>query len=192
MIERYTTAEMGELFNDVNRMQTWLDVEVAVVKALSAGVISEADAKTVEQTQPVVDVNFVQKVLEREAITHHDVAAFVDVVQSEMGNEASRFVHYGLTSSDVVDTAQSIILSKAMDLILSQAKNLDVALLECANQYRETIMVGRTHGIHAEPTTFGTKVALWLLQIRRDLVRLQDAKKAITGWKTFWSCRNFF
>ena len=107
MIERYTTAEMGELFNDVNRMQTWLDVEVAVVKALSgSGVISEADAKTVEQTQPVVDVNFVQKVLEREAITHHDVAAFVDVVQSEMGNEASRFVHYGLTYSDVVDTAQ--------------------------------------------------------------------------------------
>jgi adenylosuccinate lyase len=180
MIERYTTAEMGELFNDVNRMQTWLDVEVAVVKALSgSGVISEADAKTVEETQPTIDTSFVQKVLEREAITHHDVAAFVDVVQSEMGNDASRFVHYGLTSSDVVDTAQSLILSKAMNLILDQAKMLDAALLECANQYRETIMVGRTHGIHAEPTTFGTKVALWLLQVRRDIVRLQDAKTAI-------------
>lgn len=184
MIERYTTAEMGELFNDVNRMQTWLDVEVAVVKALSdSGVISAEDAKMVEQTQPVIDQSFVGKVLEREAITHHDVAAFVDVVQSEMGNSASRFVHYGLTSSDVVDTAQSIILSKAMDLVLDQVGKLDSALLECANQYRETIMVGRTHGIHAEPTTFGTKVALWLLQVRRDFVRLKDAQKAISVGK---------
>lgn len=180
MIERYTTTEMGELFNDVNRMSTWLDVEVAVVRALAnAGVIDSADANTVEQTRPIVDEEFVNRVKEREAITHHDVAAFVDTVQSIMANDSARFVHYGLTSSDVVDTAQCVVLVQAMDLILSEVTKLESVLLKQANTYRDTIMVGRTHGIHAEPTTFGTKVALWLLQIKRDIERLRDARQAI-------------
>lgn len=180
MIERYTTEEMGALFNDVTRMSTWLDVEVAVVRALAdSGMIDAKDAETVENTRPTIDADFVVRVQEREAITHHDVAAFVDTVQSTMGNDSARYVHYGLTSSDVVDTAQCITLVKAMDLILNEVKDLDAALLMQANAYRDTIMVGRTHGIHAEPTTFGTKVALWLLQVRRDVVRLKDAREAI-------------
>ncbi len=180
MIERYTTEEMGALFNDVTRMSAWLDVEVAVVRALAdSGVIEAKDADIVEKTRPVIDEDFVARVEEREAITHHDVAAFVDTVQSTMGNDSARYVHYGLTSSDVVDTAQCITLVKAMDVILNEVKDLDAALLAQANEYRDTIMVGRTHGIHAEPTTFGTKVALWLLQVRRDVVRLNDAREAI-------------
>ena len=180
MIERYTTEEMGALFNDVSRMATWLDVEVAVVRALAnAGVIDSVDANIVEATQPTIDEAFVEQVLEREAITHHDVAAFVDTVQSSMGNDSARFIHYGLTSSDVVDTAQCVTLVKAMDIILAEVEKLDTALLAQANQYRDAIMVGRTHGIHAEPTTFGTKVALWLLQIRRDTTRLREAREVI-------------
>lgn len=180
MIERYTTSEMGELFNDVNRMATWLDVEVAVVRALAnAGAIDSVDANIVEATRPTIDEAFVERVKEREEITHHDVAAFVDTVQSTMANDSARFIHYGLTSSDVVDTAQCVILVQAMDLILDEVAKLDAALLDQANTYRDAIMVGRTHGIHAEPTTFGTKLALWLLQIRRDVVRLRDAREAI-------------
>lgn len=180
MIERYTTQEMGALFNDVNRMATWLDVEVAVVRALAnSGAIDSVDANIVEATRPTIDEAFVARVSEREAITHHDVAAFVDTVQSTMGNDSARFIHYGLTSSDVVDTAQCVILVRAMDLILDEVKKLDAALLTQANQYKNAIMVGRTHGIHAEPTTFGTKVALWLLQVRRDITRLEQAREAI-------------
>lgn len=175
---------MRALFNDVSRFTVWLDVEVAVVQALSkAGVVAQSDADEVLKTRPTIDEAFVERVKEREAITHHDVAAFVDVVQSTMDNEAARFVHYGLTSSDVVDTAQSIVLVRAMDLVLDEVAKLDTALFEQANTYRETIMVGRTHGIHAEPTTFGTKVALWLLQVRRDIVRLRDARNAIAVGK---------
>lgn len=184
MIDRYTTKEMGEIFNDVSRMQTWLDVEVAVVKALSNhGVIDAKDAEIVEQTQPKIDEDFVRRVKEREAEIHHDVAAFVDTVQSDMGNESARYVHYGLTSSDIVDTAQSVILKNALSLVIKETQLLDSALFECANKYRDSIMVGRTHGIHAEPTTFGTKVALWLLQLRRDQKRLDDALKNIAVGK---------
>ncbi|MFN8015797.1 MAG: adenylosuccinate lyase [Acidimicrobiia bacterium] len=180
MIDRYCTKEMKALFNDVSRMSTWLDVEVSVVKALADyGVIDQSIASEVEKTRPVIDENFVERVSEREAITHHDVAAFVDTVQADMNNESARYVHYGLTSSDVVDTAQCVMLVKAMNLILDEVKVLDSALLDCANKYRDSIMVGRTHGIHAEPTTFGTKVALWLLQLRRDTERLLDAKESI-------------
>jgi adenylosuccinate lyase len=180
MIERYTTEEMGALFNDVSRMSTWLDVEIAVVRALAnAGVVASSDADEVEKSRPTIDEAFVAKVNEREQITHHDVAAFVDVVQSTMGNDSARYVHYGLTSSDVVDTAQCLTLVRAMDLICAEAEKLDAALEEQAVKYRESIMVGRTHGIHAEPTTFGTKVALWLLQVRRDRERLDHAREAI-------------
>lgn len=184
MIERYTTPELGQLFSDVSRMSTWLDVEVAVADALSeVGKISLDDIKTIHDTRPIIDEDFVDNVLEREAITHHDVAAFVDTVQAKMGNDAARYIHYGLTSSDVVDTALSLLLKQAMTIIIQETKELDSALLVIANEYRHTYMVGRTHGIHAEPTTFGTKVALWLLQLRRDQQRLQDALTAISVGK---------
>lgn len=184
MIPRYTTQEMGDLFNDVSKMQTWLDVEVAVVKALaSSGVIDSVDANIVEASAPTVDEKFVEAVKEREEITHHDVAAFVDIVQSTMGNDSARYIHYGLTSSDVVDTAQCVLLKTALEIILAEVEQLDSSLLNCANTYRETIMVGRTHGIHAEPTTFGTKVALWLLQLRRDKQRIVQAREQIAVGK---------
>ena len=184
VIERYTTPELGAIFSDVSRMSTWLDVEVAVADALSAvGKVSKEDIETIHKTRPTIDQNFVNDVLEREAITHHDVAAFVDTVQSKMGNDAARYIHYGLTSSDVVDTALSVLLKRSMIIILEETEKLDEALLTIANEYRHTYMVGRTHGIHAEPTTFGTKVALWLLQLRRDKVRLEDALEMISVGK---------
>lgn len=180
MIDRYLTPEMKELFSDVNRMDTWLDVEIEVVNALGvAGVIDSKDAEVVSKLRPIIDEDFVRKVCDREEITHHDVAAFVDVVQSSISNDSARYVHYGLTSSDVVDTAQCIILVKAMDTIISEVEKLDAALLKTATLYKDAIMVGRTHGIHAEPTTFGTKVALWLLQLRRDEQRLKLARDAV-------------
>ena len=184
MIDRYTTPELGKLFSDVSRMSTWLDVEVAVADALGeVGKISAADIKTIHDTRPVIDEAFVEDVLEREAITHHDVAAFVDTVQAKMGNDAARYIHYGLTSSDVVDTALSLLLKQALEIIIKESDELDAALLERANEHRHTYMVGRTHGIHAEPTTFGTKVALWLLQLRRDRKRLDDALETISVGK---------
>ena len=134
VIERYTTPELGAIFSDVSRMSTWLDVEVAVADALSAvGKVSKEDIETIHKTRPTIDQNFVNDVLEREAITHHDGAAFVDTVQSKMGNDAARYIHYGLTSSDVVDTALSVLLKRSMIIILEEAEKLDEALLTIAN-----------------------------------------------------------
>ena len=141
------------------------------------------DAERCRAKAPVVDAAFVQAVSEREAITDHDVAAFVDVVQAAIGQPAGAWIHYGLTSSDVVDTAWCWVLRDAADLLIDAASAMLATLIDLARTHRDTVMIGRTHGIHAEPTTFGAKVALWALQVDRDRDRLRAARRAIAVCK---------
>ena len=184
MIPRYSLPEMAALFTDEARFQTWLDVEVLAVEAWAAlGVIPEVDAKELRVRAPLVDADFVIEVQEREAVTDHDVAAFVDVVQLRTGPPAGNWVHYGLTSSDVVDTALSLTLTRAADLLIAASGELVTALKRRALEFRDTPMAGRTHGIHAEPTTFGAKLALWCLQAERDRQRLRRARDAVAVGK---------
>ena len=184
MIPRYSLPEMAALFTDEARFQTWLDVEVLAVEAwASIGVIPEVDAKELRERAPQVDADFVTEVQEREAVTDHDVAAFVDVVQFRAGPPSGNWVHFGLTSSDVVDTALSLTLTRAADLLITASGELVAALKRRALEFRDTAMAGRTHGIHAEPTTFGAKLALWCLQADRDRQRLRRVRDAVAVGK---------
>ncbi len=180
MITRYTLPEMGALFTDEARLAAWLEVEILAVEGWAeVGVIPTADAAVI-RSRASFDV---QAVAEREAITNHDVAAFVDIVQDAVGQPAGAWVHYGLTSSDVVDTALAWTLTKACDVLSERLQGLFQALVARAQEHANTAMVGRTHGIHAEPTTFGNAVALWALQVQRDIARLQAARAGIAVGK---------
>jgi adenylosuccinate lyase len=130
-----------------------------------------------------VDAGFVERVLAREQVTDHDVAAFVDVVQDAIGPPAGAWIHYGLTSSDVVDTALAWMLRDAVDLLLEASDEFVATLKRLALAHRDTVMIGRTHGVHAEPTTFGAKVALWCLQADRDRQRLRRARDVVAVCK---------
>jgi adenylosuccinate lyase len=180
LIPRYALPEMAELFTDEARLATWLEVELLAVEAWAKlGVVPAADAATIRD-RASVDAAAVE---ERELVTDHDVAAFVDVVQERVGQPAGAWVHHGLTSSDVVDTALSVTLVQACDKVLDVAANLESVITARAREFRSTPMVGRTHGIHAEPTTFGAKLALWALQVRRDRERLRRARDAVAVGK---------
>ena len=184
MIPRYSTPEMDAVWSDPARFGRWLEVELLATEAhAQTGLVPVADAAACRDRAPVTDDAFVQAVLEREAVTDHDVAAFVDVVQAAIGPPASSWVHYGLTSSDVVDTALCWALRDAADLLLDAATELLQVLVELARRHRDTVMIGRTHGIHAEPTTFGAKVALWALQLDRDRERLRAARRNVSVMK---------
>lgn len=184
MIPRYSMPEMAALFTDEARFARWLEVEILASEAWAlAGVVPKEDAKAIRDRAPKVDAHFVEQVDERERITDHDVAAFVDVVQEAVGAPAGKWVHYGLTSSDVVDTALSMGLAAAADLLIEACTVLVDVLKARALEFRSTPMVGRTHGIHAEPTTFGAKLALWCLQVDRDRERLRRARGAIAVGK---------
>jgi adenylosuccinate lyase len=180
VIPRYSLPEIADLFTDEARFTAWLEVEVlAVVAWARIGVIPEADARAIRE-RASFDTEAVH---ERERITDHDVAAFVDVVQASVGPPAGVWVHYGLTSSDVVDTALSLQLVRAADRIAVVLAGLESAIATRAREFRDTPMVGRTHGIHAEPTTFGNKLALWAMQVRRDRERLRRARDVIAVGK---------
>ena len=184
MIGRYTLPEIGEVFTDRSRMEAWLEVEILTVEALAAlGRVPAADAAFVRANRPAVDDEFVAAVDERERVTNHDLAAFVDVVQARVGKPAGNWVHYGLTSSDVVDTALSVLLRRAGEAILCQLAGAIEAVGTRAVEFRNTIMAGRTHGMHAEPTTFGNKLGLWTLQLFRDYQRLERAVEGISVGK---------
>ena len=147
------------------------------------GVVPEADARAVRDRAPVVDAALVRAVEDRERVTDHDVAAFVDVVQDSVGFPEARWVHYGLTSSDVVDTALCATLTQAAALLILESGTLVHALKQRALEYFDTPMAGRTHGMHAEPTTFGVKLAHWCFQAERDRSRLKAARDAIAVGK---------
>jgi adenylosuccinate lyase len=184
VIARYSRPQMAALFTDEARLARWLEIEVLAAEALaSLGVVPEDDAKAIRERAPEVTPAFVVAVAERERVTDHDVAAFVDVVQAAIGAPAGKWVHHGLTSSDVVDTALCATLTEAADLLIRASNELVAALKRRALEFRDTPMVGRTHGVHAEPTTFGTKLALWCLQADRDRTRLRRARDAVAVGK---------
>jgi adenylosuccinate lyase len=184
LIPRYSLPEMARLFSDEARMGRWLEVELLATEAWAAGgVVPATEAKACRDRAPQVDAAFVEQVNQREQVTDHDVAAFVDVVQAAIGAPAGNWIHYGLTSSDVVDTALCATLTDACDLLIEASSELVATLVTQARAHRHTAMVGRTHGIHAEPTTFGAKVALWALQVDRDRTRLRAARQAVAVGK---------
>ncbi|SES96339.1 adenylosuccinate lyase [Anaerobranca gottschalkii] len=175
MIERYTREEMGRIWTLENKFQKWLEIEIAACEAWAElGVIPwDAVEKIAQNAKFTVD-----RILEIEKETRHDVIAFTRCVAESLGEE-SKYVHYGLTSSDVVDTATALLMVEAGDLIIKELKeNLDI-LKEGANQYKYTIMMGRTHGVHAEPTTLGLKFALWYSEMERNLERFHQAVEGI-------------
>jgi len=184
MIGRYTLPEMAAIFSDVARFERYLEIELLATEAhVALGVVPAADAAACRKRAPKVDDKFVQAVSDREAITDHDIAAFVDVVQAAVGMPAGAWIHYGLTSSDIVDTAWCWMMRDACDLLIEAATDLLRSVITLARQHRDTVMIGRTHGVHAEPTTFGAKAALWALQIGRDRTRLRTARDTVAVCK---------
>jgi adenylosuccinate lyase len=174
VIARYTRPELGEIWTDEARMSAWRDVEVAAAEALSG--------PTDEDLEAIRAATFtVEAVREREAVTDHDVAAFVDVLAGSAG-PAGRWIHFGLTSSDVLDTALALQLRRAGEVIVPGARSLASALAERAREHADTLCVGRTHGVHAEPTSFGLKLAGFAMEATRNAARLERAfAQAATG-----------
>jgi adenylosuccinate lyase len=171
VIDRYTRPEMGAVWSEQTKLDTWLEVELAVVDALAEdGAVPAADAAVVRERASFT----VEAVKERERVTDHDVAAFVDVVAASIGEEG-RWVHHGLTSSDVLDTALGLQISKAGPILVEGARGYRDALVVRAREHARTLCVGRTHGIHAEPTTFGVKLAGFAFEADRNLRRLERA-----------------
>jgi len=171
MIERYTRPEIGAVWSDQRKFECWLVVELAATDALAEmGVVPAEDAAAIRDRASFT----VEAVLEREKVTDHDMAAFVDVVAASVG-EAGRWVHHGLTSSDVLDTALALQLTAAGLILINGARDYRDALISKAREHRSTLCVGRTHGVHAEPTTFGVKLAGFAFEAHRNLRRLERA-----------------
>jgi adenylosuccinate lyase len=184
MIKRYSPADVAELFSDERRFDAMLEVELLAADALATlGVVPPADAAALRERRPLVDAAFVADVDAREQVTQHDTAAFVDVVQERIGMPEGAWIHYGLTSSDVVDTALCSILVAAADIVIRDVEALRDALTERAVATIDWPITGRTHGMHAEPTTYGAKFALFALQADRDLARARRARTAVAVGK---------
>ncbi len=184
MIPRYAPAAMTALFSDEARFAMWLRVELLATEGwVEVGDVPAEAAEVCRAKAPPVDAAFVEAVGEREAITDHDVAAFVDVVQEAIGQPEGSWIHYGLTSSDVVDTALCATLTQASDLLIEAASALVGALKARALECIDIPVTGRTHGMHAEPTTFGAKFSLWALQADRDVQRLRAARQRVAVGK---------
>ncbi|HEX7293924.1 MAG TPA: adenylosuccinate lyase [Solirubrobacterales bacterium] len=171
MIPRYTRPEMGAVWSPQRKLECWLEVELAATEAWAEeGVVPREAAEAARANAAFT----VEAVNEREKVTDHDVAAFVDVVADSVG-EHGRWIHYGLTSSDVLDTALAMQLREAGEVVLASARAFRDALIERALEHRETLCVGRTHGVHAEPTTFGLRLAGFAFEADRNVYRLENA-----------------
>jgi adenylosuccinate lyase len=176
MIPRYVLPEMAAVWSDDARFGHWLEIEILVAEALAGlGVVPDADAREIRATASF-DAD---RVAEVEHVTRHDVAAFVQVVAASVG-PAGRWVHYGLTSSDVLDTGLALQLRDASDLLLERLERLLAVATRIALANRDVVMAGRTHGVVAEPTSFGHKVALWAFELDRDRDRLRRAREAVS------------
>src|SRR6188508_946850 len=179
MIARYTNPEMGAVWSDERLYQTWLEVELAATDALvEAGVVPAADARTLRE-RAAFDIARIEEI---EQTTQHDVIAFTTAVAEKAG-ESARWLHFGLTSSDVLDTALALQMRAACDLILKDVDALLDAIATRANEHRKTPMIGRTHGVHAEPMTFGLKLALWYAEMQRNRLRVERARTTIAVGK---------
>ncbi|MDI7261359.1 MAG: adenylosuccinate lyase [Thermodesulfobacteriota bacterium] len=179
MIPRYTRPEMEKIWTEERKFETWLEIELLVCEALSE--MGEIPPEAAKEIKEKATFN-VDRVNELEKVTKHDVIAFLTNVGESIG-PLSRYLHYGLTSSDILDTSLALLLKKASDLILQDIKRFLGVLKEKAFKYKNTLMIGRSHGIHAEPITFGLKMALWYDEMKRNLVRMQRAKEAISVGK---------
>ncbi len=179
MIERYTLPEMGAVWSQQNKFQKWLDVEVAVCEVHAEDGVIPSDALAEIKTKAAFSV---ERINEIEKTTDHDVIAFTTNLAETIG-PASRFVHYGLTSSDVVDTANALLLRDACDILLAKVDALLAVLKRRAFEFKDTPQIGRTHGIHAEPTSFGLVWALWYSEMHRNRRRLVDARDAVAVGK---------
>jgi adenylosuccinate lyase len=179
MIARYSRPEMARLWSDENRFATWLEVEIAASEVLAERGIVPKEALAAIRARARFDVRRIEEI-EREV--QHDVIAFVSCVAENVGPEG-RYLHYGLTSSDVVDTALSIMMRDACDLVRADLLDLMQAVRERALQHKRAAMIGRTHGVHAEPMTFGLKLALWHAELQRQLDRLDRARSTIAVGK---------
>ena len=174
MIKRYTRPEMGEIWTDENKYKTWLQVEIAACEAQAElGRIPKDAVKVIKEKADFT----VDRIEEIESEVKHDVIAFLTCVAEYVGPE-SRFIHLGMTSSDLLDTALAMLLKQAGTILLKDVNNLLDVLKEKAIEYKETVCIGRSHGIHAEPTSFGLKFALWYDEMRRNLERLKKAVEA--------------
>ena len=175
MIERYTREEMGKIWAEENRFKAWLEVEILACEAWAElGVIPKADVQKIRENADF-DIERIQEI---EAETRHDVVAFTRAVSETLGEE-KKWVHYGLTSTDVVDTALSYQIRQANEIIRKDLNKFVEVLAEKAKAHKHTIMMGRTHGVHAEPTTFGLKLALWYEEMKRNVKRFEDAAEGI-------------
>jgi len=184
MIHRYAPKDVAALFSDEHRFDTMLEVELLAAEGLAElGVLPADEVAQLRLRRPVIDADFVQEVEDREAITNHDTAAFVDLVQARIGMPEGAWIHYGLTSSDVVDTALCVTLTRAMDIVIAEATALRDALTRRAEESIDWPITGRTHGMHAEPTTYGAKFSLFALQVQRDIERATAARNAIAVGK---------
>ena len=179
MLERYTRPEMGKIWSDENKYEAWLKVEIAATNAWSElGEVPKEDAAKIAQNASFTP----ERVAELEQVTHHDVVAFTRTVSESLGPE-KKWVHFGLTSTDVVDTAQGYILKQADEIIRQDLQDLKQTIANKARKYKNTVEMGRTHGVQAEPTTFGLKLARWYAEIKRDIERFEHAAKGVESGK---------
>jgi len=179
MIPRYTRPEMGRIWTDENRFAKWLQVEISACEAMAEeGLVPEESVKVIREKADFST----KRILEIEEETKHDVIAFLANVAEYVGPD-SRFIHMGLTSSDVLDTSFALLLKEAMELIIRDVDEFLEVLRERAFEHKDTVMIGRSHGIHAEPTTFGLKMALWHAEMRRNRERLETALEDISHGK---------
>jgi adenylosuccinate lyase len=179
MIPRYTHPEMGAIWSDRRRYETWLEVELAAADAMADAGLIPADAAHEMRAKADFDIARIEEI---EAVTQHDVIAFTTAVAEKVG-PAARYLHFGLTSSDVIDTAQALQMREACGLIVKNISALMEAVRQRADEHRGTPMIGRTHGVHAEPMTFGLKLALWYAELQRDLERVLRAREVVSVGK---------
>ena len=187
MISRYTLPEMGKIWEPQKCFETWLRIEILACEAMSQLGLIPKEAVQIIKEKAVIDVG---RILEVEAETKHDVIAFVTSVAESIGPEG-RYIHYGLTSSDLLDTSLACLLREASDRIIGGLNELLDVLKERAKEFKQTVMVGRSHGIHGEPITFGFKLAIWYEETQRNLERLKKAKEEISYGKISGSMGTF-
>ena len=175
MIERYTLPAMGAIWSEKNKLNNWLKIEIAACEAWGSLGKIPAEAVKVIQDKAQFDVERIQEI---EAEVRHDVIAFLTNVGEFVGDE-SKYIHLGMTSSDILDTGLAMQMRDSVDLIMAKLEKLKSIIAALAIKYKNTLCIGRTHGVHGEPTTFGLKMALWFSEIERDMVRLQQAREVI-------------
>ncbi|MFC1480308.1 adenylosuccinate lyase [Candidatus Omnitrophota bacterium] len=187
MIERYTRPEMAKIWTDENKFRKMLEIEILACEAFAKQGLIPKDAVRVIREKADFDVRRIEEIEQK---THHDVVAFIKNVSENIGEEA-KYLHYGLTSSDVLDTALSVMMTEAIDVLIKDVKALMEALREKALKYKKTPMMGRSHGVHAEPISFGLKMALFYKEAQRDLGRLEEARDTIAVGKVSGSVGTF-